>query len=305
VIRHWSRRAAIQSGLALAASLVGPRGYAQELTQNFTGEGTYWQPVVTSLYAARPDELPVFPEGDGPPRFPGPAGPDGSPQLLSPEDAAKRGLLHFTLNAPPADSAPNIDADWLVYERLKNADEHVSAIVAARQFGKRRLWLHRCREEEYLAVYPVGVRLHLFFGADIGRERFRLPSELAGAAREASVREKVRIVDGRLVISYLNRVRKTGAGGEPGETLQTEVVAGSSLSALPERRIEFIPRAPTAVVGELLDGVVRIALELEFEAGTELGLSQPERRKVQAEIRVALGEQYLDIGVLSREGRRG
>jgi hypothetical protein len=58
-------------------------------------------------------------------------------------------------------------------------------------------------------------------------------------------------------------------------------------------------------VGELLDGVVRISLELEFEAGTELGLSQPERRKLQAEIRIALGEQYLDIGVLSREGRRG
>jgi hypothetical protein len=302
MIRHWSRRKVVRNGLALAASLAASRGYAQELTQNFTGEGTYWQPVVTALYARREDGQPVFPEGDGPPEFPdvgGTPGPDGKTLPATPEEAARRGLLHFTLNAPPADSAPNIDTDWLVYDRFRNADEHVSAIAAARQFGKRRLWLHRCREEEYLAVYPANVRLYLHFGADVGRERFQLASQVTGPAREAFVREKVQIVEGKLVVQYLNKVRKNGAGGEPGETLKTELFTGSNLADFAQRApVEFVPRAESTV-GELLDGALRVSLELTLEAGAELGLPQPERRKVNAEIRLALGEQYLDFLVLS------
>ena len=298
---RFSRRAVILGGTA--ATLAGGRfpALAQQLDQGNQGQGTYWQPVLSELFVVRDQGMPTYPENDGPPVFPYPDlenAPEGS---VTPDVAREKGLLHFSLLPRPLDGPPSIDSDWLQYEKLYKNGEHASAIVVARDFGKPRLFMHRTIDEDYLATYPSNVRLNPSVTADIGREKLPIPNGPSGAERTKLIRQEVRIKSGRLEVNILDKVKRNGSGGEIAEAQKVESYGQSSLSVLTQHRVEIIARAPTILDGDVLNGVYSVKIDLELEAGPSLGLAAPESRKISAEIRIAMGEQYLDIRILGKK----
>jgi hypothetical protein len=275
-------RRAVLAGASSCLIARAPAFAQEELTQTSEGEGTYWAPVISALYAEPEQGSPSLPEGDGPPEFP---------------ENVTQPPLKFTLNPSPADRAANIDTDWTVYDMRRRADEHVSAIVMAKQFNKPRLWLHRCRDEEYMAGYGESRRLFLITNAAVVRERFPIEGQPSSGARPGLIRDRLKVVGGKVAVEELAKVRPNGAGGEVvGEPLFLDRFANLSLAEFGSRpRSEFVPRFETTPEGELLNGVLKISLEMEFEAGTDLGLTEPERAKVYGEIRVAVGKEYVDF----------
>lgn len=295
---RFNRRTVVLGGTAMALGS-GLPAFGQE--QGNQGQGTYWQPVVSRFYVMSPQSPPKFPEGDGPPEFPDPrtgAFPDSS---VTPEVAREKGLLHFSLLPSPLEGPPNVDSDWVKYEKLREMEEHASAIAIARDFGKPRLFMHRCRDEEYLATYPVNVRLVGVVSADIGREKFPIPDRPTGQARTDLIRKEVLITEGKIEVDILNKVKLNGAGGEVAEALSVGGLHGSTLATVREHQVEIIPRAPTRPNGDVLDGVYRVKLEMSVRAGPSLGLAADETKKLNAEIRFAIGQEYLDIRILGKK----
>lgn len=293
---RFDRRTVVLGGTTMALAGQLP-ALAQE--QGNQGQGTYWQPVLTRFYVMRPQEQPTFPEGDGPPVFPHPdIPPDTS---VTPEVARQKGLLHFTLLPSPLDGPPTVDSDWILYDKLRNMDEHVSAIAMARDFGKPRLFMHRCRDEEYLATYPLNNRVLGVVAADIGREKFPIPDRPTGQARTDLIRREVVVTNGRINVSVMNKVKMNGAGGEVATELMNKGLDGYTLGGLGNDRLEIIPRAPTQVEGDFLNGVYRISVEMELRAGPSLGLAANETKKLSAELRFAIGDEYLDIRILGKK----
>jgi hypothetical protein len=286
----WSRRSLLGTGVLLGAAAYRPApSWAQDvLRQDNPGQGTYWLPIISAFYVKDLGD-PVWPDGDGPPVF---------PQEVNPP-------LRFTTNPAPAESAPTIDTDWVVFQQRYQRGEQASAWVMAREFGKPRLWIHRCYDEEYLAGYVQNHRLQLILDIDVVRESFPLPDTLSRPARRQLIAEKVQVVSGSLEIIQLNGVRKNGSGGSGDVPLLKLSLPGGPLQDLTKNaRTLFVPRAPTVPDGDKLNGVVRIAVEFEVEAGTDLGLATPERKELAGEIRFAVGQMYVEITKLTGEDKK-
>ena len=222
---------------------------------------------------------------------------------MFPEDLINPPLL-FTLNPSPVDTAPTIDTDWAVFQKRFAGDERVSGIVPGRQFGKPRLWLHRSYDEEHLAGYPVSHRLYIIVNAEVARESLPLPGQISVPSRKEFIAQKIRVVQGELTISVLTGVRKNGSGGSIASEVSKATLSGISLGEIGSKITEFVPRGDTTENGDLLDGVISVLVDLELEAGADLGLDVPERKKLSAEIRFAVGKQYINIGKLSGGGKK-
>jgi hypothetical protein len=286
--RHPTRRSLI-AGLGPVALCAAARpGFAddQTLTQTNAGAGTYWLPIISAFYVKVEQNDPVWPEGDGPPVFP--------EKVVNPP-------LRFALNPSPVDMAATIDTDWAELQKRFGNGEQSSGWAVARQFGQPRLWVHRTFDEEYLAGYPESQRARVYIEFDVVRQNFPLAKNLTGPARKQFIRDNVRALAGKIIVGTRNGVRKNGSGGTLDEASQTiSGIGGTTLGGLQKMGlVEFVPRHETFGNGDLLDGVMSVQVEIEFEAGTELGLAAPERKKVSGEIRFAVGEAYIDIGLLS------
>lgn len=284
-------------GIALvAAVLAAVPAKAQEevLKQHNDGEATYWLPIISALYA-RPDQVSLnWPpdNADGPP-VPTPG------DVISP-------ALHFALNPAPAESPATIDTDWVIFQKRLQGDEQASAFVLAFEHGKPRLWLHRCIEETKLAGYPQSRRFYIMAGIEIVHERFPIAGSPPMAVRTKLIRDTIRIVSGKVTVSELDGVATNGSG-KAGETPVASFAIGeSSLADFGQRPLgEFIPTKDTEPKGDRLDHIIRIAIELELEAGTALGLKAPERRTLSGEIRLAVGKAYFEATKVSGEsGKR-
>lgn len=290
MIGRLTRRRFAGTLLPAAMLVRGTPVFAQEdvINQTNDGQGTYWLPIVSAFYVRPEQGSPSWPEGDGPPVFPA--------DIINPP-------LQFTLNPSPADSAPTIDTDWAVFQKRYGGGEQVSALAVARQFGKPRLWLHRCFDENYLAGYPELHRVYIVFEVDVFRERFPIKGQLPAPARKQLIRENVRIASGKMQVLVLNKVRLNGSGGEADENpLLTVDLTDRTLAAQAQQgTTEFIPRFATVASGDLLDQVLAVKVDIELEAGSALGLDPPEKKKLAFEIRFAVGAQYVEIGKLSGE----
>ena len=288
-MNHHPTRRALFAGIGpLAVCVVARSGFAQDqtLTQTFDGAGVYWLPIISAFYVKVEQNDPVWPEGDGPPVFPD--------KIVNPP-------LRFALNPSPVDMAATIDTDWSELQKRFGNGEQSSGWAVARQFGQPRIWVHRTFDEEYLAGYPESQRARVFIAFDVVRQNFPLARTLTGPARKQFIRDNVRALGGKIIVGTRNGVRKNGSGGALDESSQTiSSIGGTSLGGLEKTGlVEFVPRHETFENGDLLDGVISVSVEIEFEAGAELGLDMPERKKVAGEIRFAVGETYIDIGLLS------
>ena len=260
------------------------------IEQTNEGQGTYWFPVVTAFYAQPEQVQPVFPEGDGPPTF-------ADKNNIKPE-------FRFDLNPPPADKAPTIDTDWLVLSKNLEEGDAVSAWFLARKNGKPRLYLHRCHETEYMAGYTKSVRLRIVLDLGVPREALPIPNKPPrGPARDKLIRENIRVVSGKMEITEWNDVTASGRHGK----LATETplaianLSGGTMDAFGGTKLEFVPRAQTVPQGDRFNGIIQVSFELELEARTALGLSAPERKRIKGAIRFAIGDQYVNVGVLGKD----
>jgi hypothetical protein len=280
--------------LALASAvLLGMPAQAQEevIEQTNDGEGSYWFPAVTAFYAQPEQTHPVFPEGDGPPTF-------ADENRIKPP-------FRFSLNQPPVDKAPTIDTDWLVLSKNFEEGDAASAWFLARKNGKPRLYIHRCHETEYMAGYVKSVRLYIVLELGVPREALPIPGKPPrGPERDKLIRDNIRIVSGKIEITEWNDVSASGRYGKlASETpLATTNLADWTISNFGNRpKFEFIPRGETVPKGDRFDGIVQVSFELELEADTKLGLPAPQRKKLKGAIRFAIGEQYVNIGVLGKD----
>lgn len=290
---RFNRRAVVLGGTAM--TLAGrTQSIAGDIDQGNGGQGTFWQPVLTEFFVARKDGLPTYPEADGPPVFPYPDLENAPEGAVTPEIAREKGLLHFSLLPGPLDGPATIDSDWVQYEKLWKSGEHASAIAVARQFGKPRLYMHRCIDEDYLATYPDNQTLYAVFSAGIIREKLPIPGNPSAKERAELIRSEVLITHGRLLITVLDRVRPNGSGGELKAEIGGNGFNGERLGSLIARRTGFNMSVPTIRDGDHLNGVYSVKLELDLQAGPSLGLATKETHRISGEIRVAIGYQYLD-----------
>lgn len=290
---RFNRRAVLLGATAISVARPSP-SFAEDIDQGNQGQGTYWQPALTEFFVVRDKGMPTFPEADGPPAFPFPDLENAPEGTVTPEVAREKGLLHFSLLPGPLEGQASVEHDWLQYEKLCRSDEHASAIAVARQFGKPRLYMHRCIDEGYLATYPDNQTLYATFSADIIREKLPIPGNPSGKERTDLIRSEVLVTHGKLLITVLDGVRPNGSGGEFKADVGVNGFNGARLGSLIERPTGFNMTVPTIRDGDHLNGVYSVKLELDLQAGPSLGLATKEVRRISGEIRIAIGYQYLD-----------
>lgn len=290
---RFNRRAVVLG--ATAISVVGRSpSFADDMDQANQGQGTYWQPALTQFFVVRDKGMPTYPEADGAPMFPFPDLENAPEGTVTPEIAREKGLLHFSLLPGPLEGQPSVEHDWVQYDKLGKSGEHASAIAVARHFGKPRLYMHRCIDEDYLATYPDNQTLYAVFSADIIREKLPIPGNPSGKERTDLIRSQVLITHGKLLVTVVDGVRPNGSGGELKADIAVNGFNGERLGSMIERPTGFNMTVPTIRDGDHLNGVYSIKIELDLQAGPSLGLAAKEVRRISGEIRVAIGYQYLD-----------
>lgn len=218
----------------------------------------------------------------------------------------KTGLRLVDFNSATAEMpVSDLLSDWA--QLLKRADEPPSGWVTALKDGQPRIHAHRPFNEDRMAVYRKNVRLLVALRVVSAREELPIPGNPTGEERDRKLAAGIKVVQGKLTYSFLDGVKAIGTDGRP-STTQAESstnLPGGTIAEFGRTTLsEYIPRVASVVKGDRIDGVLRVQVELEVEAGKDLGVDPPARKKLAGEIRIVIADETLDITKISNTTRR-
>jgi len=292
----WRRAWLVLAGVVLpGAVLLGARPCGAQpaettVNQSNSGAVTLWSPIIAEFYVKlEQTRIQAGPETTPPPTF--------ADSLIKP-------LPQFSVVEPPDGAPASLPTDWSILQSRANNGESLSGWLISSDGRRPRIYAHRVFDAGFLVGYPVRAVLRTVLRLDVPEERLPIPDNPSGDARRDKLLANTRVVRSVLTISRLSGVSPNGLRGTAvSGSEERPPVAVHDLSQ--PISVDYVARFPTTKSGDGTFGdVLNISAEIELEVGKELGMDPPERKTVQGDIRMAIGDVQIGVDVLSRESRK-